>query len=238
MNNSQGLHWLKQTLRYGCAGVISASLWAIPLAMAGLASYQPPNGGSSPSGQAGSMGTRSGCIGNEAVPLTALAPQQHVGQTISAHPTFFWYVPEMSAATVEFILYQLGEADEPVVIKQETLERATGLMSYTLPSAEPALVEGQPYMWQVLVLCEPGRASSALSVGAFVERVPTLPTTNAQQLAEAGIWYDALAIALANDASSYWLELLDSLAQVEPPSMDNRLLSQGDRLQRVIEQER
>lgn len=238
MDNSQGLHWLKQTLRYGYAGVISASLWAVPLAIAGLASYQPPNGGSSPNGQAGSMGTRSGCVDNATAPLTALAPQQHVGQTISTHPTFFWYMPDMSTATVEFTLYRMGEAAEFVAVKQATLERVTGLMSYTLPTTEPALAEGQQYRWEVRVLCSAGRASSALSTGAFVERVPALATADAEQLAEAGIWYDALAIALTHNASPYWLELLDSLAQVEPPSANAAFLSQRDRLLRVIEHER
>jgi len=174
-------------------------------------------------------------------PLTVLAPISHVGQTISTHPTFFWYSPDTAPQLAEFRLYQVSHRDQLHLLKRVPFLSSPGLMSYTLPISEAGLDEGELYLWQVQMPCGP---SGSWVATAYVEVVPPVePEMDSRQLASAGIWYDALAAAIVNPDRADWLDLLASLAQaesstVETESGETEFGNQRDRLQQVIEQER
>jgi hypothetical protein len=199
-----------------------------------------------PTTATGSTGTRSGCDDKAATSLTILAPQTVVGQTSSTHPTFAWYVPEGETRPLEFNLYEQDNHTQLKLIQRVEMQSTSRLMTYTLPQTQPGLIVGRQYLWQVLLLCNPERPSSALVDEASVEVVP-LPATvaaslqatrdrlqQAKQFAQAGLWYDALAAALEDRSNPYWLQLLNDLAQTEPQDQAEPQLSQRDRLQQII----
>ena len=79
-----------------------------------LVKYEPPADQKPPSDytRGGTAGSRDGCEG-EGIPVTALAPLSHVGQTASTRPTFAWFVPDSTTKPVEFRLYEYDSNGKP-----------------------------------------------------------------------------------------------------------------------------
>ncbi|NJL35469.1 MAG: DUF928 domain-containing protein [Leptolyngbyaceae cyanobacterium SM1_4_3] len=102
--------WLpNRALRYTAltSGALGLVLLTAPYA---LADYVPPSEPSSPQESTSSTGRRGGCDGEAETELTALAPQSYVGQTISTHPTFAWFIPDTQPFQVEFRLFEYNSA--------------------------------------------------------------------------------------------------------------------------------
>jgi hypothetical protein len=165
--------------------------------------------------------------------FVALAPVSDVGQTIAAHPTFSWYMPHANPYQLRF---ELAIADTAETIYQTNLSSQAGMMQLTLPSTEPALTIGQSYYWRVILQCETGSPSSDQLVGGEIERVtlarstPQFPAQLMQYYAEAGIWYDAFAIATPLERN----ELLRDLAALEVEAPADKLLKQSAALQQIL----
>lgn len=191
--------------------------------------YTPPRGGTPPA-STGIGGARGGsCTGEANATFTALAPYSHIGQTSATHPTFAWYVPERLPYTVDFRLYRYG-ADgklqhQPVY--QTELSSTTGVMTFTLPQSEPALVVGQHYFWQAALICDPNHGSEDLIISAEMRIVEnTLP--------ESERWYDLLRAGLETAQSQSAAALLLELAALEKASGEDLARSastatEGDR---------
>lgn len=187
------------------------------------AGYIPPSQPSAPrGGNTTTTGRRGGCQGDEPAPLTALAPSSHVGQTTSIRPTFAWYAPDAANVPIEFHLFNSSGS----LIYKTELQSSPGIMSLALPETQPLQI-GQRYRWQVTLLCNPNRPSSAVVTSAEIE-VVTLPqplatslaaadgTARSNLLAEAGFWYDAFAEAIMQEMDQESRQtLLISLADVE-----------------------
>lgn len=211
--------------------VLSLSLAAT---LPALAQYDPGSNQVPPSGNTTSSGSRGGCENIEGLPPTVLAPLKHVGQTISVHPTFAWFVPDTKPFPMEFSLFELAKdgSFKKLVQKLEFVS-SPGIMKLSLKENPPGLVVGQRYFWQVKISCNPNHPSSDLVASAeiqVVELPPTLKTAlsatkNRQEMsnlyAEAGIWYDALREALEPAESSKLGQvastLLEELANLEEP---------------------
>lgn len=195
----------------GCAG----SAWA---------NYTPPKDANAPSGSTGSSGVR-GCLDASGA-LVVLAPRSHVGQTTSPRPTVGWAMTDTQPFAMELRLYQLSNTGERTLLEQLALETTPGFMQATLPSSQPDLEPGYRYLWQAIVLCNPNRPSSALVDEVEMDVVPlppgletalaqvNNPQDRATLYAEAGLWYDALAEAMAA-TTSYDQTLLQELATLE-----------------------
>ena len=192
--------------------------------------------------------------------LVALAPQvHHTGKTTLTHPTFVWYVPDVKPYQVSLELYQRQPEGKPQSVWNWESTTKQGIMSVSLPETQPPLEAGQQYYWQVRVQCDPAHPTSWLIAEANLEVVAT-PADLASQLAQApnsiakadiyadaGIWYEALAIAITNSNSDRMdLQLLASLAEIEaqeegieqiqdPKELDK---TYSYRLNKVIEAER
>lgn len=195
-----------------------------------LADYVPPSEPSSPQESTSSTGRRGGCDGEAETELTALAPQSYVGQTISTHPTFAWFVPDSQPFQVEFRLFEYSSGHRQP-IQDVDLQSSPGIMTWSMPPEQPGLTVGQRYFWQVVVHCNPNRPSSALVAGAELEVVEILADlemelgtasdglTRARLYGEAGLWYDAfnevLAAGQSAAARDARLSLLDDLANLE-----------------------
>lgn len=223
--------------------IFSFSLITTPLA---LAEYQPPSEPSQPdSGDVGTTGRRGGCRTTSAASLTALAPYSHVGQTVSTSPIVAWFVPDSDSFPLEFFLYEYDGDNERKILHQN-LQSSPGIMNLSLPN----LTVGKQYRWQVVLLCNPNRPSSALITGATIEvmamppalktqlEVTNNPLEEANLYAESGFWYDAFGAVLEStedlNAKDLGLSLLENLVSLEALSDLESAQEQSVQLQQVV----
>ena len=222
---------------------------------AGGTRYVPPVHPSRPSRSVGSTGTRGGCGKATDTSLIALAPVSHNGQTVSAHPTFVWYVTDQSTSWVEFALYEIdARGDYKRLYRQQLESTQDRIRQFTLPEDVPGLSDRQTYLWQVALLCDPGNPARDRLAKATIDVValpPSLKAALAQTpdhlkradlYAQAGLWYDALAEALAGASGSklVWLGLVESLSRSETaePAAETRrqveIMKQREQLQKIV----
>jgi hypothetical protein len=250
LNKATGLLNKNTNNRLLAIGVLIPSL---VFCHAVMAEYIPPRDQKPPTSRTTGTVTRTGgCRKDKQATLTALAPQKHTGQTASSHPTFAWFVPDTQSYPLEFRLYRYEANGDRTIIRKVRLQSQRGIMSLALPLDTPPLATGERYNWQVILLCNPNRPSSALVAGADLDVVTmpnnlatTLANNNPQQkvkaYASAGLWYDALGTALTaitNKVSQRLeLELLEDLANLEDPN-EARTIEYSTRIRPIIELER
>lgn len=181
---------------------------------------QPKKVPKSRSASSGSRGCNNPSLFNAKARL--FAPEDHVGLTISSHPSFFWYIETDSEVKVRFTLIDPGVA-EPIIDLQQTVS-TSGLGKLKLPSELPELKPGKLYRWTVALICNPKRPSQNSYAYSFIERVP-LPDNLSQHLkvrnterasiyAQAGIWYDAVTEAyLSNSNHQQFISLVTQFNQ-------------------------
>lgn len=171
------------------------------------AGYKPPRNATRPVQVSTTTGTRTGCSARTGA-LTAIAPQQHVGQTTSVYPTFVWFMPDEKPYLMEFELYEVVAPRRTKLVMRQSLQSQFGLMQLTLPKDKGPLVAGKQYVWQAIAYCNKNRPSSALVAKAeLVVQTPATglaagltttldPLTRVERYAEAGFWYDAMREAM------------------------------------------
>ncbi|MGJ3248159.1 MAG: DUF928 domain-containing protein [Elainellaceae cyanobacterium] len=214
--------------------------------------YTPPPDAGAPRGTT-STGRRGGCGGQTTTQLTALAPYQHVGQTTSTHPTFVWYSPTSEPIPTEFRLYRYQDNGDRRLVYETDLQNSSQFMSLSLPEDEPGLMVGNTYQWQVVMLCNPNRPSTAQVVEADIQVVnPPVsvsttidsisnPLERAVLFAESGLWYNALSEVLSVDETSegrsLMMSLVEDLANLEKESEFQFSVEQGEKLSQILEVE-
>jgi hypothetical protein len=222
--------------------LLSASILTLFLSTvsAAFAKYNPPPDQRAPRGNTSSTGSRGGCLGITKTPLIALAPQQHIGQTVSTRPTFAWFVPDSQSYKIEFALYEYTSGNNKKLIKKVELNSSPGIMKLSLPESIPDLTVGKTYLWQVAVLCNEGYPSSDLVTRAELEVVSLPmnvktsldavkePLQRADIYANSGFWYDALSEALKADntpqSRAAISSLLEELANFESAEVSRELM--------------
>jgi hypothetical protein len=196
---------------------VASFLFILPMPV--WAGYIPPSQSRPIRTRTTTTGIRGNCTSGT-VPLTALAPKVHPGQTTLARPTVYWYVPEPNPMSMQFILEKIDQAGNPTQLWETEMTSQPGLMALTLPPEAPALEVGQDYRWKAVVLCNPNRPSGAIITSATLQRVAALPDLDqalgngaiqADVYAENGIWYDAFNLADEAERRS----LLNDLSQLE-----------------------
>lgn len=245
-----------------CSGLCIASSAGLLVTAPQLASasYNPPRGAgtskpSSPGGT-GIIRRGSGCSETEdGLGLTLLAPQEHVGQTASAYPTFVWFVPN-EGITGGFSIMSIDEEDRPeAIVEDHPFTSTSGFMSFTLPESSEPLESGESYLLQVYLECESDSSEDEF-VEAFVSVVDASlspsplaadPVEQAKQFAEAELWYDALGVLFKHElegnseAEAYRNQLLLELAGIEASAItdgsdpDGPKLSFSETLQRIAQ---
>ncbi|MEO6861958.1 MAG: DUF928 domain-containing protein [Microcoleus sp.] len=192
-------------------------------------SFQPPEQGVPGRREGG--GTRGlECTATNA--LTALIPQSTMGQTISAKPTFFYYLPAAIDKTVQFEL--ADETDKTLYKKSFRLVTSRGgIVSISLGSDtnSPALEVGKNYQWYFTIKCNPKNYRDEVLVSGWINRTALAPTVKTQLdrspdpraklsiFAQQGLWYEYLAtlaqlrVESPSDASLAlkWSEVLSSV---------------------------
>ncbi|MDX2096628.1 MAG: DUF928 domain-containing protein [Leptolyngbyaceae cyanobacterium bins.59] len=136
--------------------------------------------------------------------LSLLVPPDHVAQTVSAYPTFVWYLSNPTTYPIEFALVERDVA-KPLLVKQLQI-RKPGLVRFELPQEGPGLLPGKEYRWTVSLVCDADRPSQNMSAYAWIELVPPTADLTAQLAASQshsdrsliyarfGLWYDSLAL--------------------------------------------
>lgn len=172
----------------------------------GTAIFEPPPGRDAPRGGTaggGSRPVRTACLSNPSAKsssLTALVPGRHLGLTQSDRPNFLVYMPQTTAQTAEFSLF-----DEQMngIYQMSVPVSKAGLISIGLLDTAPPLAKDKPYYWTVALVCNRSDRTEDWVVGGWVERAEPSVALK-QQLANVtavervslyakqGFWYDAL----------------------------------------------
>jgi hypothetical protein len=151
-------------------------------------------------GTNGSGASRPGCL-EGAKPMVVLAStSSNWGETIDAHPTFWFYQPYQGVAV------QLDLRDENtqsvVFSKTYQVKGNAGIAKLTLPETAPNLEVDKLYRWQVNFICNPKTQQAYVSRGVIVRRAlddrlscqlqRAKPEERASIFAEQGLWYNVL----------------------------------------------
>lgn len=169
-------------------------------------------------------GTRSGetCISSQGTPLTALMPSsRNVGKTVQDTPTLYWYVPETTARTGEFVL--IDEDSNEIYFEAFDLPNTPSIVSLTLPAGIDLKV-GKNYLWYFSVVCNESDRSHDRYVTGELERTELSqsvkreinrlsPLEQAEIYAEYQIWHETLSLIeqLRLAQPQQWQELLTSV---------------------------
>lgn len=184
-----------------------------------------------PSGRARGGAIRAGCetSGLESDrPLLALIPENNLGKTSEAYPTFWFYSPfTASSSNLSAIFTLLDENRNPVlqtVSIPVTLPETPGIVSFQLPETEAPLQPGEKYNWYFTIVCDlpSGSQQDLTEVSGWVERaqLPDEVTARLDETADA----EDYPIYADNDL---WFEAVTELAQNRTTYADdwNALLS-------------
>ena len=159
-------------------------------------------------------GTRGNCPGmNADVPLTPVLPATsdrrfYPGLTAAEYPTLFVFVPETSAQTAQFSLYQDETGAQELYETTISLKNTPGIIAIKIPErAGKSLEIGQRYSWGFSLICphdSPIADSSANpTIFGIIERTEVSPNVftaidseaslnNALLYAQMGLWHDTL----------------------------------------------
>lgn len=217
-----------------------ASCLALTMPAAVLAAYIPPSDQVPPRTRGSTAGRRAPCntlsadATRDYTGMIALAPVSYMGKTASSHPTFAWYAYDATPVPVQFSLYEYDPTQnkfktEPLV--QEKLVNSVGINSFKLPKDKSGLVKDKTYAWQVVLTCDVQSNSKNRWIRNPIQLIEpsaslqwklssvNAPSQKINLYAEAGLWYDALDIALTYDRNPSlkpaMLALISGLAKVE-----------------------
>ena len=134
--------------------------------------------------------------------LASLLPGEEFGMPLTgdANPSFYVYVPKINADYLEFSVFK---GRKSIYKTQLAVPETAGIVEVSLP-ASVMLEAGQnsagkpiAYQWYFNVVCDSSDRSNDLKTNGWVHRLADVETSeqSATELAEAGIWYDALEAA-------------------------------------------
>jgi hypothetical protein len=220
--------------------IASLNFVTVPLFSAAHAQkirYQPPRNIGAPRSTSGGITRDLECVKNgidscllPVVPADSRS-LDHVPLTIADHPTILFHLPQSEGARIIFKLFEeTADGEESVYYKAFSVANPqSGIISFQVPADAPALELDKNYRWWISISAldiPPGQ-----KLQGFMRRVePSADLASqlnsaadslekASALAQAGIWYDAVAM-LANlhfsDVSSAtytaeWTDLLTSI---------------------------
>lgn len=161
--------------------------------------YKPPKRGSPAVRVSGS--TRG--TGDPLPALHVLAPD-HIALTVQQQPVFQWYLSKPAQVRFEFALVN-EYSIEPILEHDFGTVHSHGIQQLDLADTDVVLEPGVPYQWSVALIPDEQSRSGDLVASGMIERIAvskelaarlkdTSDYEQAMTYAEAGIWYDALAI--------------------------------------------
>ncbi|MDY6939594.1 MAG: DUF928 domain-containing protein [Cyanobacteriota bacterium] len=142
-----------------------------------------------------------GVRGNELPALTPLLPPTQYGQTVSARPTFYVYVPPTASKQVFFSIQD--DRGNPLYHTMLEISGEGGTIGVTLPENGPELAVGTNYLWAFAPIEPDGiLRPDNFSVIGWVQRTeasvniedPSNPVKVATAYGASGLWYDTLEV--------------------------------------------
>ena len=234
----------------GLAAAAIAAIWLVPPPSAlaqndappaahdetppGEPAYKPPPRGA-PGGRVG--GASRGTI-KATVPLPTidlLAPDEHTGLTTSATPTLYFFVSQPIAWPTQFTI-STATQPKPILEVNIPAPREAGVYSIRTADYPVRLEPGVFYTWSVSVILNPKARSRDIVASASLLRTTAEPTIAAALraaipdgrtafLAQAGLWYDAVAAAAEMaglDRHAALDALMNEVGLVEPARYDRQ----------------
>jgi hypothetical protein len=139
-------------------------------------------------------------VGSDLPELRALAPE-HVGATVSAAPTLYWFLGGRSSVPVEVALGSEGAAKPLLELRLEP-PVAAGIHALALPKYGVSLEPGVTYRWSVALVSDAANRDADAVSSAAIRRndandgmlASAGPAERAHALAAAGYWYDAFDV--------------------------------------------
>jgi len=196
--------------------------------------YKPPPRGA-PGGRVGgaSRGTVKATVPLPTIDL--LAPDGHTGLTTSATPTLYFFVSQPVAWPTQFTI-STATQPKPILEVNIPAPRDAGVYSIRTADFPVRLESGVLYTWSVSVILNPKARSRDIVASASLLRTaaePSIeatlraapPNRRAALLAQAGLWYDAVAAAAegaAFDRHAILDELMNEVGLVEPARYDRQ----------------
>ncbi|MEM1368922.1 MAG: DUF928 domain-containing protein [Cyanobacteria bacterium P01_H01_bin.15] len=146
--------------------------------------------------------------GSSPPPLILLSSYEAI--SVSARPKFVWYFRDAQPYPLTFRLLAFDSETGQAELLHESpagqLQTRPGIGYLSLPSAVPDLQVGEEYLWQLEVLCQPGRPLKNLFVEGLIKIAPPRaslqiekiidPYDLAQRYQRSQLWQDSLAIAV------------------------------------------
>ncbi len=160
-------------------------------------------------------------------PLTALSPVTEPGLTVADRPTFLAYVPQTTAQTVEFSLFD--QNNKGIYQTTFALTNTPGIVSFRLPPKAPPLEIGKDYTWSLAMICNPKNRLQDQFVRGRIRRIQldwalmnqiekASPKERVSLYRSADVWYEAILTLFElqrsqpddSSVSAAWKELLNS----------------------------
>jgi len=141
--------------------------------------------------------------GESAVTLDVLAPDE-IGLTTQEQPSLFWYQSKPANAKFELTLLQDNKV-KPIVQVQIERSSKAGIQRLKLADYNAKLAVGVEYQWVIALVSDPDNRSKDLVASGVIKRIEPAAELKAKLAsassgampgvyAEAGVWYDALAL--------------------------------------------
>ncbi len=163
-------------------------------------------------------GTRGGPA-PDAVRISALVPK-HAALTLEEQPALYWYLSHEIASGAELLVTR-EQTNTPVLAASIGGPLRPGVQQIRLSDHGLSLEPEMAYRWRVTLVPNPRRAWEKIVTGGEIERIDPTPALQSELaaadsaqacfiLAEAGIWYDALAAvsrrieAAPDDEAARW----------------------------------
>jgi hypothetical protein len=239
---------IKSLVMTGLLTIAAAALWAAPAPSVAQTkapaaapeeepppepAYKPPPRGA-PGGRVGgaSRGTVKVTIPLPTIEL--LAPDGHTGLTTSATPTLYFFVSRPITWPTQFTI-STPTQPSPILEVNLPAPREAGVYSLRTADYRVRLEPGVLYIWSVSVILNPKARSRDIVASASLLRTapdPALetvpPSRRAALLAQAGLWYDAVAAAAETAALDRHVALdalMNEVGLVEPARYDRQIAS-------------
>jgi hypothetical protein len=167
--------------------------------------------------------------------IDLLAPDGHTGLTTSATPTLYFFVSRPIDWPTQFTI-STSTQTKPILEVNIPAPRQAGVYSIRTADYPVRLEPGILYTWSVSTILNPKARSRDIVASASLLRTtaePAIevtlraapPDRRAALLAQAGLWYDAVAAAAeaaAFDRHAILDELMNEVGLVEPARYDRQ----------------
>jgi len=196
--------------------------------------YKPPPRGA-PGGRVGGASRGSTKVEVPLPTIQLLAPDQNAGLTTSATPTLYFFVSGPVSWRTQFTV-SAPNIPQPIVEADIPMPKAAGIYAVHTADYRARLDPGVPYTWSISVILDPKSRSRDIVASATLLRTAPDPTLAAALhaapssrsidiLAQAGLWYDAVAAAAEMEASDRHAALdalMSQVGLVEPARYDRQ----------------